>query len=172
MGSKNRRNKKISSQTSRPIRVKANKTKSPGEKTKLLGFLGKDKKSNLKEEPVISVTGWKLWLFRLIAITIIPVFLFLLLEAGLRLVGYGFPTSLAIRCKVNDIDSYCSNLKFSWQFFPPDIARTMDSFVFPVKKAEKTYRIFVMGASAAAGTPDGAFSFGRMLRSNAESAIS
>jgi tetratricopeptide (TPR) repeat protein len=36
--------------------------------------------------------------------------------------------------------------------------------MFPVSKSQDTYRIFVMGASAAAGTPDGAFSFGRILQ--------
>ena len=122
----------------------------------------------LKKEPdtrlTVSVTGRKLWLFRVLAITIVPVLLFVFLEIGLRIIGYGYPTSLAIRQKANGVESYCSNIKFSWRFFPPEIARTMDSFAIPVKKSQDTYRIFVMGASAAAGTPDGAYSFGRMLK--------
>ena len=37
-------------------------------------------------------------------------------------------------------------------------------FVFPDAKAESTYRIFVLGASAVKGEPDSAYSFGRILR--------
>jgi tetratricopeptide (TPR) repeat protein len=145
MGSKNRRNRKNQSQTGKTIRERA------------------VIKNNVKEMPVVSVTGWKLWLFRVLAITVIPAFIFLLLESGLRLAGYGYPTSLAIRYKIKDMDSYYSNIKFSWRFFDPKIARTTDPFIFPVNKTDKTYRIFVMGESAAAGTPDGAYSFGRIL---------
>ncbi len=110
------------------------------------------------------MSGWRLWLFRLIAVTIVPTLLFLITEVTLRLVDYGFPASMTVKCKTNGRDSYCSNVKFSWLFFDPDIARAMDPFVFPAEKTSKTYRIFIMGASAAAGTPDGAFSFGRFLR--------
>ncbi|MBN1974303.1 MAG: tetratricopeptide repeat protein [Sedimentisphaerales bacterium] len=164
MGSKNLRNKKFSSQTGRSARGRAERIKSSVDKTSFFGFLGRNRKKDAKETPAIPVTGWKLWLFRVLAITVIPAFLFMFIEAGLRLAGYGYPTSLTIRCKVNNIDSYCNNLKYSWRFFDPAIARTTDSFVFPVKKSDQTYRIFVMGESAAAGTPDGAYSFGRMLR--------
>jgi len=110
------------------------------------------------------VTGRRLWLFRVIAVTVIPVLLLLLLEISLRLVGYGFPTTITIKDKINDELCYYNNTKFAWRFFHPNIARTTEPFVFPVNKSENTYRIFVMGASAVAGTPDGAFCFGRMLK--------
>lgn len=110
------------------------------------------------------ISSPRLWLFRMIAVTVIPALFFLLLELTLRIVGYGFPTSIAIKDKINNVPSYYNNPKFAWRFFHPNIARTTEPFVFPVHKSEKTYRIFVMGASAAAGTPDGAFCFGRMLQ--------
>jgi tetratricopeptide (TPR) repeat protein len=126
------------------------------------------------------ITGWRLWLFRIIAFTIIPALLFLLLEIALRTVGYGFAPTATVKCKihpvrernsltafsngVNGTDSYCSNAKFAWRFFPPNIARQAHPFAFPADKSNNTYRIFVMGASAAAGTPDGAFCFGRILQ--------
>ncbi len=111
-----------------------------------------------------TVSARRLWVFRLISITIIPVLLFLLFEGILRVAGYGFPSDFAIKTKVNDHDYYYNNVKFSWCFFPPQLARTSEPFTFPAEKAENTYRIFIMGASAAAGTPDGAFCFGRILR--------
>jgi tetratricopeptide (TPR) repeat protein len=124
-------------------------------------------KSKSKSDNKLShkrIVGPRLWLFRIIAVTVIPAVLFLLLEISLRVIDYGFPTTIAIKGKINDKPYYYNNPKFAWRFFHPNIARTTEPFVFPVKKTEDTYRIFVMGASAAAGTPDGAFCFGRMLR--------
>ncbi len=109
------------------------------------------------------ITGWRLWLFRIVALTIIPALLFLLLEITLRIVGYGFPTAAIVKCKESAAPCYCDNIKFTWRFFHPNVAREARSFLFPAAKSKDTYRIFVMGASAAAGTPDGAFCFGRIL---------
>jgi len=110
------------------------------------------------------VTGRRLWLFRIIAVIVIPALLFLLLEVSLRVIGFGFPTTIVVKSKINDELCYNNNFKFAWRFFHPNIARTTEPFVFPVKRSQDSYRIFVMGASAAAGTPDGAFCFGRMLQ--------
>jgi hypothetical protein len=75
------------------------------------------------------ITGWRLWLFRIIAFTVVPALLFLLLEIGLRIVGYGFPTTATIKCEVNGRASYCGNVKFGWRFFPRNIAREFDPFI-------------------------------------------
>ena len=110
------------------------------------------------------ITGWRLWLFRIIAVTVIPALLFLLLELSLRIAGYGFPTTATVKYRLNGQDAYCDNVKFTWRFFPPTIGREFDPFISPVKKPEGTYRVFVLGASAAKGTPEPAFSFTRFLR--------
>jgi tetratricopeptide (TPR) repeat protein len=110
------------------------------------------------------ITGWRLWLFRIVALTVIPALLFLLLELGLRIVGYGFPSTATIKCEVNGKEFYCDNVKFGWRFFPRNLARESDPFIFPAEKSQGTYRIFVLGASAAQGAPDAAFCFGRLLR--------
>jgi len=113
---------------------------------------------------VKSVSGWRLWLFRGIAVFVVPVLFLLLIELGLRLAGYGYPTDAIIKLRINGKVHYCDNPKFNWRFFPKNIARQFDPFVFPVDKPGDTYRVFVLGASAAQGTPDGAFSFGRILK--------
>jgi tetratricopeptide (TPR) repeat protein len=160
MSAKGRKVKK-SSRTKRH-RIKRH---SPPEKKFTSGIFGRSKKQKaVKEAPREPITGWRLWLFRIIALTIIPALLFLLLGVTLRVVGYGFPTHITVKSKVNSVLSYSNNNKFSWRFFHPNIARTTDPFIFPVKKSDDTYRVFIMGASAAAGTPDGAFSFGRILQ--------
>lgn len=114
--------------------------------------------------PADPITGWRLWLFRIIAITVIPGLLFLLVELSLRVVGYGFDTHAIVKCKVDGEDAYCDNLKFGWQFFPKNIARHFEPFVFPAVKPAGTYRIFVLGASAARGEPYPSFCFSRILR--------
>jgi len=143
-----------------------------------------DSARRIKNEPHKPIRGRRLWLFRIIALTIIPALLLLLLEIILRMAGFGFPTTTTIKCKVNGTASYRSNIQFAWRFFPQNIARESNPYVFPARrppalvfdkktrgetrgqedKSDNTYRIFVMGASAAAGTPDGAFCFGRILQ--------
>jgi tetratricopeptide (TPR) repeat protein len=159
-----KKDKKSSSGTKRHILRRKTERRSPTEKRTISSSRSKDKQKGREKVAPQVVTGWRLWLFRVIAVTVIPALLFLLLEITLRVVGYGFPTNITIKHKVNTMTSYCNNTKFAWRFFRPNIARTTDPFVFPASKSKDTYRIFVMGASAAAGTPDGAFSFGRILQ--------
>lgn len=110
------------------------------------------------------ITGWRLWLFRVIALTVIPALLFLLLELGFRIAGYGYPTDAMIRYKMNGRVFYCDNVKFCWRFFPKEIAREFNPLKISSVKSENVYRIFVLGESAAQGEPDGAFGFGRVLQ--------
>ncbi len=124
----------------------------------------KHRDKDVKELPAKRITGRRLWMFRFIALTIIPIFLFLLLEIALRIIGYGYPANMFVRCKFNDTASYCDNIRYAWKFFPPNIARTANPFVFSADKSKDTYRIFVLGASAAAGVPKEAFGFGRILQ--------
>ena len=165
MGPKGRRSKKSSSRSKKDTRRLRTDRHSQAEKTVIsrISRSGKRQK-DVEEVSRKPITGRRLWLFRIVALTIIPALLFLLMEITLRVVGYGFPTNIIIKHKVNTVPSYCNNTKFAWRFFRRNIARTTEPFVFPVSKSEDTYRIFVMGASAAAGTPDGAFSFGRILQ--------
>lgn len=122
-----------------------------------------NRKSKQKALPA-PITGWRLWLFRFIAVTVIPALLFLLLEFFLRIVGYGFPADSFVEYQAGGKDAYVGNAQFSRRFFPSDMARTFYPFVFPKEKSENTYRVFVLGESAAAGEPDEAYCFGRILQ--------
>jgi len=126
-------------------------------------MMKKDKQEDIKSVPSGSITGRRLWLFRIIAITVIPALVLLLVEVGLRIAGYGYPAGAVIKCKVKGEDAYCENAKFAWQFFPKKIAREFYPFTFAADKPANTYRIFVLGASAAQGAPAGEYSFGRMV---------
>jgi len=105
----------------------------------------------------------RLWLFRIIAVVVIPVLALLPLELALRVVGYGYPTSTLVKGVVNGQPAYLSNNKFGWRFFPPELARDFSPFIVPADKADNTYRIFILGESAAQGNPEPAYRFGRIL---------
>lgn len=86
------------------------------------------------------------------------------LELALRAFGFAHPSSAIIKTRLNGQKVYTRNIRFGWRFFQANVSREFDpSFVLPVKKPDNTYRVFVLGASAAAGVPETAYSFGRML---------
>jgi len=86
------------------------------------------------------------------------------MEVGLRAGGYGHPSTATIGCEVNGVACRGDNVKFSWRFFPGNIAPEFDPFIFPTVKPPNTRRIFVLGESAAQGTPDCAYGFARILK--------
>ena len=104
--------------------------------------------------------GWRGWLLRLSLCVLSPILFFGLLEVGLRLGGYGYPTEFFLG---PDADGKCTtNQRFGWRFFPRSLARDPEPCVLTAKPAGSV-RIVVLGGSAAMGTPDPAFSFGRIL---------
>lgn len=104
--------------------------------------------------------GWRGWLLRLSLSVLSPILFFGLLETGLRLGNYGYPTGFFL--KVEAGGSYTTNHRYGWRFFPRTLARAPHPCVVSGKPAG-LIRIFVLGSSAAMGTPDPAFSFGRIL---------
>ena len=103
------------------------------------------------------------WLFRLLAGVVIPLLALLILEAALRLGGYGYDTSFFKPLRIGGREMLVENDRFGFRFFPPDIARMPASLRLPLKKATGTYRIFILGESAALGDPEPAFGAGRYL---------
>jgi len=101
------------------------------------------------------------WLLVIISMTIIPLLLLVGIETGLRWSGFGYRPNFFI--KVKKRHAYLSNQKFGWRFFPPQLAREPLPFFLPLDKPQTTYRIFVLGGSAARGEPDYSFSFSRIL---------
>jgi len=160
-----RRRKESKRYSKRNIRRRRTELHTPTYKTLISRIFKSEKKQkHLEAVPHKHITGRRLWLYRIAAFTIIPVLLFLLLELGLRIAGYGFPADAIIKYKVDGRVSYCDNVKFCWRFFPKEIAREFNPFRFSADKSKDTYRIFILGASAAQGEPDGAFGFGRVLQ--------
>ena len=124
---------------------------------------GADSQKDAIRPQAMGISSRRLFVFRAIAVLIIPILLILLLEIGLRLVGYGYHPEAIIKCEVDGKEVCCDNSRFGWRFFPKNIAREFTPFTFTEKKADNTCRIFILGASAAQGVPYPSFSFGRIL---------
>lgn len=86
-----------------------------------------------------------------------------MVEAGLRMAGVGFSTSLLVPCTVKGSPASCYNLFFATPYFPAGMVQTPRLYSIPVTKPPGTYRIFVLGESAAMGDPDSAYGFSRYL---------
>ena len=102
------------------------------------------------------------WLLRAFA-ALVPVLALAVVELALRLGGYGYSTSFFKPLRLGDQSFLVENDTFGFRFFPRDMARMPLSLRMPVKKPAGTYRIFVLGESAAMGDPEPAFGAGRYL---------
>ncbi len=100
---------------------------------------------------------------RLAAATLVPLVILGALEAGLRLAGYGHATRLFLPRTIEGGEFLVPNEKFTHRFFPPGLARVPLSGRMAAPKPEGTYRIFLLGESAAYGDPDPSFGVGRYL---------
>ena len=85
------------------------------------------------------------------------------LELFLRLFGYGYPTDLFLRSRLDNRDTVIENREFARRYFPPGLARSPQPTVISAIKPPDTWRIFVFGESAAMGDPEPAFGFARIL---------
>ncbi len=96
-------------------------------------------------------------------VVIIPLLTLLSVEGGLRIFDVGVPAGFTHKQKVGSETRITSNPFFTWRFFEPQLARQGSHFSLPLKKGEGTYRVFVLGGSAAQGTPEPAYGMSRML---------
>ena len=110
-----------------------------------------------------SVRGWRFWTARIVTAIAVPVLLLAAVEMGLRLMDVGFPTELTQPCTVHGRPAACYNLFFPAPFFPPGMIKTPQAYAIPADKPPGTFRIFVLGESAAMGDPDPAYAFSRYL---------
>jgi tetratricopeptide (TPR) repeat protein len=115
-------------------------------------------------KPPPPISRRRLWWFRFCAAILIPLVIIGGLDLGLRLIGYGYPTSFFLRYNINGQDYYVPNDEFGYRFFPHSLARTPAPQRMAIKKSPDTYRIFMFGESAAMGDPDPGFGAWRYLQ--------
>ena len=103
----------------------------------------------------------RLWIA--ISAIFVPLFVLGLVEGCLRFAGVGYPTALFTPCTVQGKPASCYNLFFAAPFFPAGSVQTPRLYSIRSQKPPGTYRIFVLGESAAMGDPDPAYGFSRYL---------
>lgn len=110
--------------------------------------------------PVLSAR--RRWLFR-VGLLLAPLGLLVLMELGLRLAGYGYNPDFFKPQQIDGTNYFVQNETFSFRFFPRQMARSPGPLRFPARKAPGTYRIFILGESAAMGDPAESFAPDRYL---------
>lgn len=101
------------------------------------------------------------WAYRLLFLLLTPLLALSIAEGLLWLAGYGLATHFFIPSEKPG--RYVSNDKFAQQYFNRRATSRPSLLDIPAQKPPGSIRIFVLGESAAMGTPDPAFSFSRIL---------
>ena len=91
----------------------------------------------------------RLLAFKVVTVLFVPLALLVILESGLRLIGFGYNTSVFHEEK----GVVRNNWPFTFSYFPWSVARPMKSLQFSAKKEPGSLRVFVLGGSAAHGYP-------------------
>src|SRR5215471_14319904 len=117
----------------------------------------------IETTPVAPPAKRRRWILQVAAAVFLPVLVLVIVEVSLRIAGVGFSTSLLVPCTVKGVPASCYNLLFATPYFPAGMVQTPRLFSIPVTKAPSTFRIFVLGESAAMGDPDSAYGFSRYL---------
>ena len=103
------------------------------------------------------------WILLAATALLVPIIVLGGLEGVLRLADFGYNPALLVPCTVKGTPASCYNLFFAAPYFPAGMVQTPRLYSIPATKAPKTYRIFVLGESAAMGDPDPAYGFSRYL---------
>ena len=113
--------------------------------------------------PAVPLPSRRRWAYRILTVAILPALALLLLEAVLRIAGYGYRTGFFEPFQFGEKQYFADNPTFSLRFFPPQLARSPGPSMFEAQKPAGTYRIFVLGESAARGEPEPPFGPARFL---------
>lgn len=106
------------------------------------------------------LAGQRLWLMRLVAVIAAPAAFLLLLEGVLTLCGVGYPTSFFVQSERPGF--LTTNAHFGWHYQQETLAEPQPCMI-PIDKPRDGIRVFILGESAAMGTPDPSFGFARIL---------
>ena len=106
-------------------------------------------------------SGWLSVLRVLAASVAVSLVVFLLGETVLRVAGIGWSSRFFVE---NSDGTTVTNPRFGRLFYPEELLRGAYPAKFATRKSEGVFRVFVLGESAIAGTPEPAFSLTRALQ--------
>jgi tetratricopeptide (TPR) repeat protein len=120
------------------------------------------KRSDQPLPPELSRT--KKWVFALVGFVVLPLLALVGVEFALRVAGYGYAPNFFKPLRIGGQDFLVENDKFGLRFFPPELARSPAPIAMEAKKPPGTFRIFILGESAALGDPRPAYGAARYLQ--------
>ncbi len=120
--------------------------------------------SNINSKPKADAyTPWHTQLFRVLFILGLPFLFIFLIETILSVCGYGVNTDYIIKQKIDSEKRLLSNPLYTWKYFDPLMARPTIPFSLQTPKQTGTFRIVLLGGSAARGDPRPEFGLTRIL---------
>ncbi|MCX5684975.1 MAG: tetratricopeptide repeat protein [Planctomycetota bacterium] len=108
------------------------------------------------------LVGWRKWLLRIALLVVSPLAVLAILEGVLWVAGFGYPTGFLI--SPDGGATWTENPRFAWRFSPRTVAAEPEPIRLAAVKPAGALRIVVLGESAAYGTPEPAYNFGRILQ--------
>ena len=91
--------------------------------------------------------------FTFIALVIIPLLFFIIIEIGLRIVGVGTHYSYFNEIEINGEDYYQDNKSFANQFYPASLGIAPLNNTLKAETDDNLIRVYILGGSAAQGFP-------------------
>ena len=92
----------------------------------------------------------RIWLFRFIALIVIPIVFFSLFELTLRIFHFGYPTTALVETSINGTNYIRDNSDFAYRFFPKKLAQEFVPIQFefgasntPNPKQRGTFECFI-----------------------------
>jgi tetratricopeptide (TPR) repeat protein len=110
-------------------------------------------------------------LFTFIALVIVPVLFFVLLEIGLRIVNVGTSYDYFHELEINGKTYYQENPDFADQFYPASLNIGPMENTFSEERPANLVRVFVIGGSAAKGFPHKNHGVDRLLGAQLRAAL-
>ncbi len=103
------------------------------------------------------------WRARVVTLVLVVVVVTTCLVVGLKNGGYGKSIEIATQQMVGGKPRYCANVQLGARLSSTQSRSELSPFAFDEVKDARTFRIFILGGSAAQGYPEEVFDFGRML---------
>ncbi len=109
--------------------------------------------------------------FTFIAVVVIPLLFFVLLELGLTVFGVGTSFEYFHEIDINGEPHYQENPEFANQFYPASLNIGPLENTFTVERGPDLVRVYVLGGSAAQGFPHKNHGFDRLLATQLRAAL-
>jgi len=113
----------------------------------------------------------KIALFTFIAIFVVPLLFFVLLELGLTVLGVGTSFDYFHKIDINGRPHYQENPDFADQFYPPSLNIGPLENTFAKERSPDLLRVYVLGESAALGFPYKNHGLDRLLAAQLQAAL-